>query len=119
MNRNLHYVRVDLKPLSHLFSKGSISLNYTKSFSVRVGGLDPPTSNVSDWHSNRLSYTRIFVGVVGFEPTQLKALDLQSSPTLLLRRTLILLPKSQRTFIFLCKDIYYFFNYKTFLNFFK
>ena len=31
VNHNFRYVRVGLKPLSHLFSKGSLSLNYTKS----------------------------------------------------------------------------------------
>ena len=39
----------------------------------------------------QLSYSRLqsfqYVGVVGFEPTQLKATDLQSAPALQLRRT--------------------------------
>lgn len=34
---------------------------------VRVGGFEPPTSRVSDVHSNQLSYTRM-VDLTGLEP---------------------------------------------------
>ena len=35
----------------------------------------------------QLSYFRLFVGVIGFEPIQSKTTDLQSAPALQLRRT--------------------------------
>ena len=38
----------------------------------------------------QLSYFRLFVGVIGFEPIQSKTTDLQSAPALQLRRTPIL-----------------------------
>ena len=66
MNRNLHYVRVDFKPLSQLVSRASLYLNYAKSILAPPDGFEPTTNRLStyDW-----IWTKYPNSKVGIEPT--------------------------------------------------